>query len=306
MCILIYKPADVELPEVMITNSASANPHGWGYASIVDGAIRTAKGLSFYKDRFEDGRSPMEVIRSLTPYESIVHFRITSRGATSLENTHPIWTGNGQIYMAHNGTINGWGDGYGEGRSDTFELAQAVGESLPPEFPVPEEHGVWKIVRKILGLSNKVALISPAGVRIFGREQGVEHDDGIWTSNRSCFWAPYAKSATTKSTYDPLYSRDGKILSKRDKTREAGAYSLPIRLGNKRAVCSVCGDCDHQNCAEFLSLRCDPHRFHICWCTLNAHHANYCKGLRSYSQKGDVIKCLDCAAHDEVLEGATT
>lgn len=84
MCLAIFKPAGVELPEQSIRSGWIGNPDGGGYAFVKEGSIVVRKNFGklaeFYaaykKDAEENAGSPF-----------VVHFRIRSMGDRSLDNT---------------------------------------------------------------------------------------------------------------------------------------------------------------------------------------------------------------------------
>lgn len=147
MCFLVYKPRGVAFTAAMLNGAAERNSDGWGLAAITKGLngkeIFVRKGLDWEKDmvtHWVKGQDksvmkefkPIELIDSLKKCEMVVHFRSASRGDVSVQNAHPIHTGYGDVWIAHNGGISEFGDsGFKTGViSDTAGFANWIGTLL--------------------------------------------------------------------------------------------------------------------------------------------------------------------------------
>lgn len=109
MCIIIYSKKGTQITKEELKKTWQVNPDGGGYAVIENGNIHYEKGFmnfnKFYKS-FKKYNTP--------EYEKVIHFRITSKGTTTKEQTHPFkktkpdklkYDGKKPVYFM-NGTIN--------------------------------------------------------------------------------------------------------------------------------------------------------------------------------------------------------
>lgn len=95
MCVIIIKPAGVEMPSEQILRQAyRANPDGCGFVSDTN-YYRT---MNF--DKF------MKKLKKCSNDENvIIHFRLATHGSVRLGNCHPFTDRKG-LYFAHNGILN--------------------------------------------------------------------------------------------------------------------------------------------------------------------------------------------------------
>lgn len=171
MCVLIYKPAGVEMPSPAIMKACkAANPHGQGF---VTPAVK-CKTLNF-------GYFTERLSHVAKDEPCIIHFRLATHGSISRRNCHPF-TKNG-VSFAHNGIIDI--KPYG----DKTDSETAFDEFL---LPVIERYGLKSrmldiVVRELIGRS-KFAFMQGGYVRLFGNFTNI---DGCLFSNtrflRGCF-----------------------------------------------------------------------------------------------------------------------
>jgi predicted glutamine amidotransferase len=102
MCLIILASNGKEIKEDYLVNGWENNSHGAGYMFIADNEVCIRKGFvdykTFYNSYIKDKKENKES-------SFIVHFRKVSRGKQSKENTHPFYTHNKKVAIAHNGTI---------------------------------------------------------------------------------------------------------------------------------------------------------------------------------------------------------
>ena len=167
MCIIIYKPANVSMPDrFMRYRCELSNPHGFGYATPT----------KYYRTmncrEFEDH------LNSITKAEpAIMHCRIATHGSLKKSNCHPFNDPVTGISFAHNGILDipTIGD---KTDSETAFLTRFV--------PVLRKYGLDSkkldmAVAEIIGAS-RFAFLSPEGeVRLFGR--WYEGTDGCFYSH---------------------------------------------------------------------------------------------------------------------------
>lgn len=168
MCVLLYKPKGVNLPDKeIITACHLANPHGNGFASETD----FFKSLSFsqFYDRLQNVS---------TEEACIIHFRLATHGSICRANCHPFRKGG--ITFAHNGILSVRPDG------DMTDSETAFRKYL---YPVVKRHGINSdetayAVKQIIGCS-RFALMQGAEVRLFGdfrQFEGVYYSNGRFIS----------------------------------------------------------------------------------------------------------------------------
>lgn len=125
MCVIIHLLEGKEFPSDKLFNSAANNWHGWGI--IIK---RPGENLQVIKELPQNGTHKdidriQRILDDNKEFERFIHFRYSTKGATSLDNCHPFTLVNGadrQCYMMHNGTYHTLGSYNSSGDSDTKEL----------------------------------------------------------------------------------------------------------------------------------------------------------------------------------------
>ena len=90
MCIIVVKKAGIAAPsDEMFENMWNHNPDGAGFMYTANGGVCIEKGFMEYKDFYKAYKRVEGKIDTVqTPM--VFHFRITTHGGTSPENTHPF------------------------------------------------------------------------------------------------------------------------------------------------------------------------------------------------------------------------
>lgn len=122
MCILMYFPAGVQPNPEHLKNACENNPHGFGWALIVNGRILTGHSMDA-----DHAREQFSALRDMHPDgDALFHARITTHGSTDIGNCHPFWVnGRRDMVVAHNG-IMPCQPSKGDRRSDTRIFAEEV------------------------------------------------------------------------------------------------------------------------------------------------------------------------------------
>lgn len=131
MCLIIYKPAAVEIPKEIIRKAWDSNNHGAGFM--------VSKGENFH---FQKGFFKLKALLSeLAKYkkdELAIHLRMATHGAITAMNCHPFIVstkkitrteGKADFLLMHNGILSAYGD---ENNSDSWHFAR---EALAPLSP---------------------------------------------------------------------------------------------------------------------------------------------------------------------------
>lgn len=190
MCIAIYKPAGVALPDFdTLDRCWMKNSDGAGFCFVRDGTVQGYKGFMTYDDFLDalitevDEDEPM-----------LLHFRIATHGGVTPQGTHPFpltsnkralnaLTWASDIGVVHNGVISGFGvSNYANtkvGLSDTQEFIAKIlndPQIRPGLFDNPA-------IKYLVGEAtySKWAILEASGKSVlFGHWI---QDKGVWYSN---------------------------------------------------------------------------------------------------------------------------
>lgn len=176
MCLAIYKPAKIDIPEQHLRNAWQTNSDGAGFAYIDKGKVVIDKGYMFLKD-FLDAYSKATKQFKSSPF--LVHFRIRTKGDKTGTNTHPFQINGGALI--HNGSIDGTSAHFSNGPSDTALFVKEFADKLTYEF-------VSKNITALEGAvdNNKIVLMwADPSQRIILNEKRGEWVGDIWYSNNS-------------------------------------------------------------------------------------------------------------------------
>lgn len=117
MCVIAVKNSGVGFPkDDLIKDMWDSNPHGAGFMYVKNNKVVIEKGFMKYEDLMRaiaDLKKRIDIVN--TPV--VMHFRITTHGGTSPQNTHPFPISSDEKYlraldltcsvgMVHNGIIN--------------------------------------------------------------------------------------------------------------------------------------------------------------------------------------------------------
>jgi predicted glutamine amidotransferase len=200
MCIIAYKPAGINLPDVdKLTQMFNNNPDGAGIAYTWEGQIKVIKGLMTL-DSF------LDIIQNIPDAQArdiVIHCRIATHGGVSAGLTHPFPVSNNKknmhvleythdVAMFHNGMLNIMER---NGLSDSAIFAMRV--LYPVKHQIFEDKKLQKKASKEIGY-NKILIMRAEKIIMLGNWPN-EIEDGVIYSNRS-----YIERAVYKytSSYD--------------------------------------------------------------------------------------------------------
>lgn len=307
MCLLIFAKGGATPSKKSLRIAARNNPDGFGFAIIGDGMIHRFRSM----DIEETITAFFEARKRFPKGHAIFHLRITTHGATNVDNCHPFVI-NDAVVMGHNGILPIKEE---DGRSDTRIFAEDWMPELGIKNLLDDADGV-KELEKFIGYS-KLAFLNVGDeldkpFYIINERLG-HWSDGVWYSNSSyeeSLYLPrgYTSSRTWESSWLPPHYDDD----------ETGAgvmepdyrnYDYSGRSSNAdMAFCNdrlewlpahevedydlvewVCGECGHREMFDLLER--DPILCRECetcyYCSLNKDWCT-CSDLSDEILFGDV------------------
>lgn len=183
MCLLIHQPRGVTFSRADIADFAQRNPDGFGVA-YGDGQrlhlLRLVGSLSEMQDAYT---------RHAAGRECVIHFRMTTHGATNADNAHP-YPITPDIAVAHNGVL-AIGNPHDKSMSDTWHLVEFFLRPIAETDPDLLFNPVWgDMLGRLIGTGNKLAIAHRDGrVAIINKAAGTTHK-GAWLSNTYAWSAP--------------------------------------------------------------------------------------------------------------------
>jgi len=173
MCLIIDKPANLELSASTLANASFNNPHGWGVMYCEGGMVKVEKGLKL--------AGLLDLLPKLDATRAIIHFRQATHGKVNVENCHPFRVTD-DIWLMHNGIVSV--PEIANDMSDTYNFCTYV---LGPILSAnPDLFGTDHLEAIIdsFDSSSKFALMRSDGmVQIINRKAGHDSKDGVWYSN---------------------------------------------------------------------------------------------------------------------------
>lgn len=198
MCIIVHKPANVELSRETFAECFRCNKDGAGIAYVDDAANSLVVKKGFFK--FEDLEPLLDEHKSK---ELLVHFRIATAGGVNEDNCHPFFfqsvtNPQFQFALVHNGVMQ-WRTA--PDKSDTHCFALDLLWPLLDRDPWFLQSPMrCEMMARTIGVGNKIAIMrydtteKRLDTWVINRKAGVE-DLGCWFSNSSYkVWAPRAYS----------------------------------------------------------------------------------------------------------------
>jgi hypothetical protein len=184
MCIAILNKRS-QLSAATINTAWQNNPEGGGLIWTERGTLKTFK-------TYDAGEflKTYQTIRKRTKQPVVLHFRIATSGAKTLDNLHPF-TVSPSLAFVHNGIVCGLGN---ETDSDTAELNKML-KKLPANFlqcPTTRE-----LLRGYIGSSKLVFLDNTGRFTIINETAGSWSGD-TWYSNDSHEQTRYSYFGTVK------------------------------------------------------------------------------------------------------------
>lgn len=209
MCIIVAKPKGVKRPDKEVLQQCwEGNPDGAGfcYYDRKKELVGYQKGFMSFKAFWKALLAVEKRVDGTDPF--IYHFRITSRGSTCPEQTHPFPVsteiadlkksrGYTRLAITHNGTmpIN-----HGKEESDTqafvMNIVAPLHAAMGDDFL--KDRGLLDMLAYVSG-SLLAFLTDSGGLHLVNKESFIE-EDGVFYSNRSYAYSLWNNWKTTSST----------------------------------------------------------------------------------------------------------
>jgi hypothetical protein len=199
MCLIIYKPADKEVPIDRMRSAFNINNDGWGIMAFSKQPEGNRQPLIITKKPvpgWSNGSFNKEFEEFLSVYEQYkdhrigIHFRNRTHGEIDFDNTHPypvLSTEMGHkinLYMMHNGVISGMGT-YRAGKSDTYEYIEKFLRPLMSKYEDSwRDERFMSMVGEHVGKSNKFLFFGDDGSVMTVNEKQGDEEGGVWYSNQ--------------------------------------------------------------------------------------------------------------------------
>ena len=255
MCIIAYKPKNVDFPPTSILkNCYENNPDGAGFMYSYNGKVYIKKGFI----SFDSFMSSLEKARKITgdnvPY--VMHFRIATQGyektmthpfplSSKMSNLHKIHT-SCNIGVAHNGIINLTSDG-SQDYSDTQKFITDYLSLIIQSYSWYKNERYIKLIERLIGASRLAILDKNGHCELLGK--GWESSEGVWYSNSTYSYKKYNYNAlwnsedfwtnynTKKKQYVDKYEKE---WNKTTKQYDFKPSSCPVVMDYDYSYCTLC------------------------------------------------------------------
>lgn len=205
MCLLVFMPENKTATKEALETASWYNDDGFGWAIRTPDKILVGKDMDFQKayDEFIAARSSYNG-------DALFHLRITTQGATDLDNCHPFYVGKDNLsVVAHNGMLP-VPQPANDTRSDTRIFAESL---LPKRGGIAFLNGKgsltelekWAAGSKLVFLTaNPASKWRYVIANMEDGDWGKGDNEGVWFSNNSY---KYARTTSVKYTGGWDYTR---------------------------------------------------------------------------------------------------
>jgi glutamine amidotransferase len=177
MCIAIVKAKGNAIPEEHLENGWKANDDGAGFAYVGSTGEIVIEKFMTWEEFLPSYRLAVETYGDTSDF--LIHFRITSKGTTDLDNCHPFYVDRDRAII-HNGTMTDVVIEKKDTRSDTRVLAEEYLPQLPEDWE--DNWVITTFLESFIGWSKICMLHRTKGIYIFNENRGT-WVEGNWYSN---------------------------------------------------------------------------------------------------------------------------
>ena len=227
MCLAIFQPAGVEIPEQHLREGFKNNPHGAGFMYFdQDGELCAYRSMHFdsFIDEYE-ARWAMHGKHS--PFA--IHFRWATHGTQDIHNVHPFFM-NRNVAVMHNGIIDCTITD--KKKSDTWTFVEDYLSALPRNFQ--DNPYLFEMVEDYVRGSKLIMMTNDPQAQyssyIFNENAGHWHEQ-VWYSNGSYSCAKpkgflkSAKASAETFEQDSLYTIDACELCGEESVMDEMCYN---------------------------------------------------------------------------------
>ena len=239
MCLLVVcKPSAIPKHEEL-TEGACANPHGYGFAMVIDGKIFRYRTMSARK-----AVSKFIHMRQQNPHGyAIWHARYATHGVKNEDNCHPFQVGDDtDTVLAHNGVLDTF-IGKDDKRSDTRIFAE---DTLPKLGGVCalEDENLYRMVEGWASGSKIAVLTTNPNAQyqlyLINERLGTWDDNGVWWSNSSYKRNTYSYKDYYKSDTKPTTT----TIHESDYAEEQKHYEELLDALDEQVTIDMCPSCE--------------------------------------------------------------
>ncbi len=255
MCIIATKPQETNIPKEVLRVCFDNNSDGCGFMFSNNGMLHLRKGF-FNFDKFWNAYS--EAMINYNNPTTIIHFRITTHGATDYSNCHPFLI-NKEIGFAHNGVISFVDDD--KQKSDTSMFNDTILKNLPKNWI--NNSSIFRLIEESIG-SSKLAFLTNDGDYLIANEELGHWKDGIWYSNDSFKACKWTNSYNYGYAFQP-YNRGSLNVLNNKKNKKKKKKPFNAISGVVRYSCSSCDAhlSTHYEKNQGLCTTCDKEHYPI-------------------------------------------
>ena len=278
MCLLVVCKPNAIPKRDDLHQGACANPHGFGFAMVVDGKIFRYRTMSARKavNKF------IHMRQQHPDGYAIWHARYATHGVRNEDNCHPFQVGDdADTVLAHNGVLDTF-ISKDDKRSDTRIFAE---DTLPKLGGVRalEDENLYRLIEGWASGSKIAVLTTNPDAQyqlyLINERLGTWDDNGVWWSNSS-----YKRTTYTLGSYYSAPATPPAPSKSEDFVAEQAYYSELLeysgQLGhNEQLIIDEC-----PNCSALIDI------------DLSAEYCQYCDACMSCSAKWADCMCYTPAS----------
>jgi hypothetical protein len=197
MCLAIYKPRKLHIPEKNLRSGFEYNNDGCGLCWAENDKLTLVKGMMKWEDFWK-------LYKEHEDCPMLIHFRKSTHGKKDEANCHPFLFNDNKLALIHNGVlpIKCSDDGF----SDTWHLVNKILDPLVKDHGISIDNQALSWLIKVAIGTDKIAVMDESGeVIIFNEDKGNWEDtDGdeekkgkVWYSNCSFRNTTWQNRSTT-------------------------------------------------------------------------------------------------------------
>ncbi len=175
MCIAILKKKNKQISKKTLERCFDSNPDGAGFMFAENGKLNVFKGYMAFAE-FWDVYNGIKT----SDKNVLIHFRIKTHGAISVENCHPFLVSN-ELGFIHNGVIDIKTKGT---ESDTMSFNRMYLKMIKDLHLAIKQNGIQKLIQDRINNSKLIFLDRFSNYTIINENAGQWHK-GSWFSNSS-------------------------------------------------------------------------------------------------------------------------